>query len=384
MGKFLEQEKDWIDSTWDKLNRKLLKTAVNCRDKIPYTSVNGKYDDKSETEISCWTNGFWSGLMWLMYVDTKNEEYRKTAERAEKLLDKAFKDYDLLHHDVGFMWLISSGVNYRLFKGEKSKLRTIYAANILAGRYNIKGKYIRAWNDNELTRLYNDGKGVVIIDCMMNIPLLYWASETYNDPRFKYIAMSHADTTMKNHIRPDGSSNHILVYDHETGEVLHRLSGQGYDENSAWSRGQGWAMYGFVLSYIHTGKQEYLDTAKRVADYFIQHLTNDFVPRSDLNAPEKPVVYDTSAGGLAACAMLEIAKYVNDEEKDKYEYTAINILKALEKNHIDWSDDDEAILKNGCVAYHKADAPLQEPLIYGDYYFAEALYKLRGNDLLFW
>ncbi|MGN1116230.1 MAG: glycosyl hydrolase family 88, partial [Candidatus Ornithomonoglobus sp.] len=206
MSNVLNNEKEWIDEVWEKLNKKLSRTAVKCRETIPYTSVNGSYDDKVKTDICWWTNGFWPGLMWLMYVGTKNEEYKKTAERAEELLDEAFVEFDGLHHDVGFMWLLSSGVNYRLTHNKKSRIRTAYAANLLAGRYNPRGKFIRAWNDDDdISKAHDGGKGVAIIDCMLNIQLLFLASEMFDDPRYKYIAMSHADTTMANHVRPDGS-----------------------------------------------------------------------------------------------------------------------------------------------------------------------------------
>ena len=181
-----EENKKWVDEIWEKLDSKLKKVSERSKEKIPYTTVNGVHDNMVETDITWWTNGFWPGMMWLMYVCTNDECYRVAAENAEWLLDKAFEEYDGLHHDVGFMWHISSGVNYRLFGGAKSRLRTIYAANMLASRYNAEGKFIRSWND--------DHNGWVIIDSMMNIPLLYWAAKEHNDDRYRYIAEHHADT----------------------------------------------------------------------------------------------------------------------------------------------------------------------------------------------
>lgn len=371
------ENQEWVNEIWEKLDEKLKAVAVKSKEKIPYTTKNGVHDDKSEGEIDWWTNGFWPGLMWLMYVGTKNDVYKETAEISEKKLDKAlYEQHELLHHDVGFMWLISSGVNYRLFGGKESKNRTLCAANTLAARFNMAGNFIRAWN--------GDGnEGWAIIDCMMNIPLLYWASKETNDPRFRYIAEAHADTTMKNHVRPDGSVNHILCYDPVTGELLESLGGQGYGTGSSWSRGQSWALYGFALSYIHTGKQEYLDTAKRVAHYFISCICDDYVPKSDFRAPAEPVIYDTTAGAIAACGLIEIANCVGEYEKGIYLNAAMNILKALEKDHINWSPEEDSLLQNGCEAYHVEEERRQIPIIYGDYYFAEAIYKLKGFDLLF-
>ncbi len=377
MDKIIKQNKEWLDETWENIKKKLEKTSITSRYKIPYTTHNGIHDSMTEGEdIKAWTNGFWPGLMWLMYVATKDDRYKITAEYSENLMDMVLENYASLHHDVGFMWLISSGVNYRLFGGDKSKNRTLFAASSLASRYNLSGKFIRAWNGDHTT-------GWVIIDCMMNIPLLYWASRELGDNRFAQLAMSHADTAMKNHIRPDGSVYHVLEYDVETGEVVGTPSTQGFDAaHSSWSRGQSWALYGFVLSYIHTKKQEYLDTAKRVAHYFISAVAcTDYVPRCDFRQPQEPDYIDTTAGAIAACGLIEIAKCVPELEKPLYLSAAISILKALEKGHCDWSEEQQAILMDGTELYKKNQ---HIPIIYGDYYFVEAILKLRGSDMLFW
>ena len=163
--KIIEANKSFIDETWAKLDAKLSEVAIRSRDKIPYTTVNGVHDDlknnplKGGKDISWWTNGFWGGLMWLMYIGTKNEEYKITAENAERLMDEAFKNVAKLHHDVGFMWHIMSGVNYRLTGNAESRNRNLLSAMTLASRYNISGKYIRSWNGTMA--------GWTILDCMM-------------------------------------------------------------------------------------------------------------------------------------------------------------------------------------------------------------------------
>ncbi len=377
MENIIKENQAWIDEIWEKIDKKLKPVSQSAYDKLPYTTENGKYVNKDTDEGVCWwTNGFWPALMWLMYVGTKDEQYRKTAEHAEELLDKAFEIYDNLHHDVGFMWHISAGVNYRLFGGHKSKVRAMHAADILAARFNSSGKFIRAWN--------GDAFGWVIIDCMMNIPLLYWASRETNDPRYKYVAMSHADTTMKTHLRADGSVHHIVDLDLVTGEPVEAFGGQGYELGSSWSRGQSWALYGFALSYIHTQKQEYLDAAKRVAHYFIANLAEYPVPLCDFRAPQEPVLYDTTAGACAACGLIEIAKHVPKYEQPLYLNAALRILKAMESDFCDWSDTEESILQKGTEAYHSPDSGKHIPIIYGDYFFAEAIYKLKGFEPLFW
>lgn len=373
------EDRKWVDETWKRIDEKLKVVAPLNKEKIPYTTVNGEFNDMVKSDITWWTNGFWPGLMWLMYVGTKNEMYKEVAERSEGLLDDAFAEYDHLHHDVGFMWHISSGVNYRLFGEKKSRVRTTIAADILASRYNPRGGYIRSWNNDT-----PDSEGWVIIDSMMNIPLLYWASREYKDDRFKYIAMNHADKVLSSHIRPDGSVNHIVKLDIQTGDVIESFGGQGYEVGSSWSRGQSWAIYGYVLSYIHTGKQEYLDTAKKVAHYFIANVCDDWLPKCDFRCPEEPVIYDTTAGACAACGLLEIANCVPEHEKKMYINAAMNILKAMEKNFCNWTTEEQSILQMGTEAYFCRPQGKHAAIIYGDYYFVEAIYKLKGFDMLFW
>lgn len=371
-----EQDKQWVDKIWQKIDNKLTAIAPLNKDKIPYTTQNGIFNDMNKEDITWWTNGFWPGMMWLMYVGTKKEIYKEVAENAEKLLDRAFSEYDDLHHDVGFMWHISSGVNYRLFGEKTSRVRTSMAANMLAARYNPSGKYIRSWND--------DLVGWVIIDSMMNIPILYWASEEYKDDRFKYMAINHADTVLRTHIRPDGSVNHIVNLDSITGEAIETFGGQGYEVGSSWTRGQAWAIYGFVLSYIHTGKQEYLDAAKRVAHYFIANVCDDWLPKVDFRSPEEPVIYDTTAGACTACGLLEIAKIVPKYEKKLYLNAAMQLLRSMEEKFCDWTLEEQSILQKGTEAYNCRPQGKEVPIIYGDYFFIEAIYKLKGFDMLFW
>lgn len=388
MEKIISQNKEWIDSTWEKVDKKLKLVRERSYDKIPYTTHDGVHDNKLEEEHSTpetvdrgpawWTNGFWPGMMWLMYADTKDEGYLRVGRHAEELLDGAFKQYDGLHHDVGFMWKLAAGADYQLTNDENARLRTIYAANMLAGRFNPMGNFIRSWN--------TDKNGWVIIDSMLNIPILYWASREFNDDRFKAMAMIHADTVMRTHIRSDGSVRHIVSLDPTNGEYIEDFGGQGYEKDSSWSRGQTWAMYGFILSYIHTGKQEYLDTAKNVSHYFIANVCDDWMPKVDFRSPKEPVYFDSTASACAACALIEIANAVPEFEKPLYLNAAINLLKAIEANWCNWSDDEDSIVQMGTEAYYPGSGRNGRniPIIYGDFYFIEALYKLRGNEILFW
>ncbi|MDO4618949.1 MAG: glycoside hydrolase family 88 protein [Clostridia bacterium] len=379
MEKYIENYKEWINATWDKLDKKLSKIAIKSRDKIPYTTKDGVHDNRHETQPWWWTNGFFGGLMWAMYLGTKNEEYKKTALRQEELLDEAFKSFDELHHDVGFMWDITSGINYRLTGDADAKRRLDYASAILASRYNISGGFIRAWPDWSPE---TNHVGVTIIDCMMNIPLLYRQAEYANDERFKDIAIAHANMAMCDHVRPDGSVHHIVRHDPKTGEVLENIGGQGYGVGSSWSRGQAWAIYGFALSYIHTGYEEYLDVAKSVAHYFmINAAMTDYLPLVDFRAPDEPVYYDSTAAACAACGLIEIAKAVPEYEKKTYIDAAMKLLVAIEKAWCNWDDNEDSVLQMGTEAYYNG---IHMPIVYGDFFLAEALLKLKGEDFLLW
>ncbi len=364
----------WLKETEQKLDRKMRFAVKKAREVswMPYTTENGQW---KETRIGWWTNGFWPASMWQMYRMTGAELYREEALRAERMLDDALRDFKNLSHDVGFMWLIQSGVRYELEKNRDSFDRTLFAAEMLAARFNPNG-FIRAWN--------GEGReGWAIVDCMMNLPLLYWASEETEDPRFSLIAMAHADTTIRHFVRPDGSCNHIVIFDPETGKFLDNPGGQGFVSGSSWSRGQSWALYGFVLSFLHTGKRRYLETARRVADYFISEITDDWIPRCDFRQPEEPVLKDNAAGNIAACGLLELARALPEAEGKGYFEAAVRILRAQEASDANWELDDPAVFTRCTSAWH--DIPGRHmTMTYGDYFFIEAIRKLQGDRLLFW
>lgn len=385
MNTIIAQNKEWIDSTWAKVDQKLSRTAVKSRNKLPYTTIRGTHDDKFVTSPTWWTNGFWGGMMWLMYEATGNEEYKKTAQRSEVLLDDALKQARKIHHDVGFMWHLTSGANYRLTGNDLSFTRNYLAAATLFSRFNYAGDFIRAWNDSWDG---HDNSGFSIIDCLMNLPLLYWASEEIGDDRFKQIAMRHADMAMRDHIRPDGSVNHIVDHEVDRPGIKQILGGQGYDNTSCWSRGLAWAVYGSIISYIHTGKEDYLEAAKKTANYFIEHCEKtDYLPVVDFCAPATPVYYDSTAGVCTACGLLEIAKYVSEEEGRRYTEAAINILKACDEHFCNYEEDEDALVLMGTERYphnEKEAKGLHIPIIYGDFFFVEALCKLRGSKFFIW
>ena len=374
-----EETTQWAKKIFKKIDEKLTVEAKRLGGKIPYipSAETGLYEeDLGTSDPVWWTNGFWSGMMWQMYHATEKELYKKTAELNEAALDKAFEIYTGLHHDVGFMWLHTAVANFRLTGNERSKARGLHAAHLLAGRYNPRGKYIRSWN--------RDRAGWVIIDSMLNIPMLYWAEKEIGDPRFRYIAEDHADKVMNQIVRPDGSVNHIGVFDPTNGELIETPAGQGYASGSSWSRGQAWAIYGFALSYLHTGKTDYLETAKKVAHYFISEVAKtDWIPVVDFRAPQEPVMIDTSAGMCAACGLLEISKHVDEYEKALYIDTAINILQATEEKYAIWDTEKDGLIDYSTGSYHE-EKWTEVPIIYADYYFVEAILRLLDKDFLIW
>lgn len=384
MNTILEQNKDWIAAVWNKVDQKMKRIAVKDYDKIPYTSANGVHDDQKENLFG-WTNGFWGGLMWLLYIGTGDETYKKTALHSSTYVNKGLEHYEPLYHDVGFISHILNGANYRLTGDPEAKNINLFMAAALASRYNIDGRFIRAWN-------MDFAEGWSIVDCMMNLPLLYWASEEIGDPRFKRIAMAHADMTMRDHIRPDGAVNHIVVHDTETGEPVKFFTGMGYDqgysEEGCWSRGLAWAIYGMALSYVHTGKTEYLNAAKKTANYFIAHAAAaGYKALCDFGQPAEPVYYDSTAGVCAACGMIEIARHVSGSEADAYLAGALNLLKATDENFCDYSDQEDALVLMGTEAYPKTEKQMKGvhiPIIYGDFFFVEALLKLQNEEFLIW
>ena len=371
-------DREWADGVYEKLKTKLKAECARMGDWIPYIPKNGRYHDTETPEkIFWWTNGFWPGMLWQMYNASKDGAFRSTAEAAGKRFDTALEMYEGLHHDLGFMWLHTAVADYRLTGNTDGRRRGLHAANLLAGRYNPGGRFIRAWNGDRI--------GWIIIDCMMNIPLLYWASKETGDPRFAMIARNHAQTTNDILVRSDGSCNHIAILSPETGECLELPGGQGYASGSSWTRGQAWALYGFVLSYIHTSDKKYLDTSKKIAHYFIANSAkNDWLPLVDFRAPPEPVMYDSTSAMISACGLLELANQTGEYEAELYYDAAVKLLRTSEKNFADWNTETDGIIGKGTAAYHGRPEDTEVPIIYGDYFFTEAVLRLLGRSFLIW
>lgn len=372
----LPEQKEWVRQTYEKVRSKLHAECLRMGDRIPNIPVDGVYPDNGTADLCDWVNGFWGGLMWQMFHATGEEVYRNAALRLENRLDGAFDEFNGLHHDVGFMWLHTAVAHDRIEPDARAKTRGLHAATLLAGRYNPNGEYLSAWNENR--------PGWMIIDSMMNVPLLYWATQETQDPRFEGIALRHVETLMKLLVRGDGSVHHIAVVDPANGELLSYPEGQGYASGSSWSRGQAWAVYGFAISYHHQKDPRYLEVAKAAAHYFLSNVSQTgYVPLVDFRAPSKPIEWDSTAGVCAACGMLEISQYVPEYEKDLYVQGAVRILQAVSEKFCNWDESQDGILGGGTVAYHRPFGK-NVPIIYGDYFLLEALLRLLEKDIFIW
>ncbi len=382
----MNRQEEWADAVIAKIREKMAWVSEKNREKIPYrTDGEGDYDDRSDMSkqwrmddgLNWWTNGFWGGIMWLLYQDTGERRYADIARVSERKMEQCFADFYGLHHDVGFMFVPTAVADFRLTGNPDSRRMALHAATLLAGRFNPVGNFIRAWNDLE-----EDTRGWAIIDCMFNLSLLYWASEETKDPRFRQIASLHADTVREHFIRPDGSVCHIVEFDPETGKMVKSHGGQGYGEGSAWTRGQGWALYGFMISYIHTGRQEYLDTAKRVADYCLANIPESGIIPVDFRQPVDVALEDSTAAAIASCGLIELAKLKEGRQSRIYLSAALKMLGALAEERVRWNEEEDNLLEKCTAAYH--DQEHEFSIIYGDYYFLEALMKLNGRELFIW
>ncbi|SDM03120.1 unsaturated chondroitin disaccharide hydrolase [Paenibacillus sp. OK060] len=351
-----------------KLENKLPEMKKNIGDKCPhFVGDDGKYDN---INTDWWVSGFWPGMLWIMYDMTGEESYRDAAWSWDETLEQWFiRPTGELHHDVGFQFLSTAVIKHKITGDEDALRRGLEAANFLAGRYNPAGKFIRAWNE--------DKYGWAIIDCMLNISLLFWASEVTGDPRYKHIAISHAETTMQYGVREDGSTKHILSFDPEDGRYIECFGGQGYAPESSWSRGTSWGLYGFANTYRYTQDERFLNTAKRIAHYFIAALPEDHVPYWDFRLPTlDDQSRDSSAAAIAASGLLELAATVPEGEKRLYADAAERILRSLTENYAVWDQPEhESILLH---ATGSGNSFIDVSLIYGDYYYLEAIAKLNG------
>ncbi len=362
-------------SAMDRIMAKFLSGIPEAAEKnlIPYKSEEGAWIPSPFDGNSWWTGGFWPALMWQFYAFSKNERFLLEARRAQRLLTNEFRTFEKLNHDVGFMYLISCGADHKLTGDAQARTDTLHAASLLMGRFNPAG-YIRAWN-------HPDHAGWAIIDCMMNLSLLFWASRQTGDPRFAKVARIHADTALREFLRSDGSVSHIIEFDPDTGRRVREHPGQGCALGSQWSRGQAWGLYGFTLAHMNTGDERYLDAARRIADNFIAHIRPDGLTDCDFCQPGDVFLLDNIAGACASCGLTELARITGDA---RHREAAEKLLCGLLDHCADDSGRFRGILTHCTAAYHDDRAGQHTNITYGDYFLVEALAKQLGCDPMLW
>jgi unsaturated chondroitin disaccharide hydrolase len=350
-------------------------------DKFPVScAVNGCYPTGVNKS---WIAGFWPGIVWLCYELTGDNKYRVFAERhIDSFYDRIKNKEHVNHHDMGFLYSPSCVAAYKLTGNKKARKAAMMAADHLCGRFMEKGQFLNAWYDVENTT--PEGY-FYIIDCLLNIPLLYWATDETGKTKYRDIAEKHHNTTMNTIIRPDGSAYHSFYFDHETGEPLKGKTKQGYSDDSAWSRGQAWGILGFALNYAKTQNQKNIECFKRVTDYYISHLPNDYVPYWDLIFTQGDEPKDSSAAVIFICGILEMAKHLQDDQDMKrYIEVAGKTFDSIIDNYasdVSANIDGLLIKATGSVPHNMG---INEPAIFGDYYYLEAIVRSVSNWEMYW
>ncbi len=370
---------------------KMLTVAI---DYAKYPRSLGSNATIKYTDIKDWTGGFWPGCLWYVYEYSKNGKWKAAAIRWTESLEN--NKSNTSHHDIGFMMYCSYGNAYRLTRNESYKSILVQSAKSLITRYNPKVGAIKSWDSFKSWDRKSVFNYPVIIDNMMNLELLFFASKITGDTTYKNIAVKHAETTLKNHFRKDYSAYHVVTYDPETGNVLSKESAQGFSDNSAWARGQAWAIYGFTMVYRETRDEKFLKAAVKMAEFYInnKNLPSDNIPYWDFNVNQlgyipnwhynasefKEVPRDASAAAITCSAFLELSTYVQSKEKRKLFNMAENIIHSLSStDYLSKPGSNGFFILQHSVGCFPDHSEIDTPLIYADYYFMEAL--LRYNRL---
>lgn len=330
-----------------------------------------------------WTTSFWTGMLWLAYDITGGRHYRAAAERhVESFRDRLSRRIETQTHDLGFLYILSCIAGYKLTHSAVARQTALEAAELLMTRYFDRAGIIQAWGN-----LHDpQERGRMIIDCCMNLPLLYWASQQTGNPTFEAAAKRHAEQAATYLVRSDSSTYHTFYMDTETGAPKYGRTSQGYSDTSCWARGQAWGIYGFALSFTYARDPRFLRTAKRLADYFVERLPEDSVAYWDLIFTSGPQERDSSAAAIAACGLLELAKHlpVLDQDRARYEAAAVKMVSSLARHYTSAGHAES----NGILLHSVYDKGknlgVDECSSWGDYFYFEALVRLSRSWQPFW
>jgi len=333
---------------------------------IPTGSKEWKFVDYKD-----WTSGFWPGELWYLYEATGDKKWEEEADKFSQFL-KPLSVSKANDHDLGFQIFNSFGNGYRLTKNPEYKDIILKTADTLATLFNPKAGTIQSWPHNKY------GGHNTIIDNMMNLELLFWASKNGGSKKLYDIAVKHAETTMNNHFRPDYSSYHVLIYDYETGKKIKGRTAQGYSDDSMWARGQAWAIYGFTMTYRETKDSTFLDFAHKIARVYLDRLTTeDLIPYWDFNAPNIPnEPRDASAAAIVSSALIELSSFTKDKKlKNEYLDKAKKMIVSLSNNY--QSHDVNSAFLLHSTGHKPAGSEIDCSINYADYYYLEALLRLQ-------
>ena len=329
-----------------------------------------------------WCSGFWPGILWMDYQNTKDEAVKKTAEGyTESLKGIAYRPCH--DHDIGFLMFCSYGKGYEVNHSPEYKKIILASADSLATLFNPIVGTILSWPRMVEREHWPHN---TIIDNMMNLDLMFWASKNGGNKLLYDLAVTHAKTTMKNHFRPDGSCYHVAVYDTINGDLIKGGTHQGHADSSMWARGQAWAIYGYTMVYRYTKNKMFLDFAQKVTDIYIKRLketSDDMIPLWDMDDPRgvKLAPKDVSAACIVADALLELQQYVDKEKCDEYSLFALQSLAQLSTDKYQSGKKNVAFLMHS-TGHHPAKSEIDASIIYADYYYMEALVKVKMLGLL--
>ena len=321
-----------------------------------------------------WTSGFFPGELWYVYEYTQNNFWKKKAQQHTDMLEQ--EKMNGKTHDMGFKMYCSYGNGYRMEQSDKYKQVLLEGANSLASRFNPVVGCIRSWDHNGDKWQYP-----VIIDNMMNLEFLFWATKASGDSTFYKIAVTHADNTMKYHFRKDYSSYHVIDYDTITGNVRNKHTHQGYAHESAWARGQAWGLYGYTMCFRETGDRRYLNQAEQIASFIFHHpnLPSDLIPYWDYNDPEIPASpRDVSAATITASALYELSAY--SDKGGQYKKWADTIMENLTESYRVPLNQMHGFLLHSSTGHKPAGTEIDVPIVYADYYFLEALLRKKNLE----